>query len=50
MEKRRVDVSWNSAETEGIEVIGDGGHRDDRRWKSEERRGTDEKWNREEKP
>lgn len=42
MEKRRVDVSWNSAETEG--------HRDDRRWKSEEWRGTYEKWNREEKP
>lgn len=33
MEQRRVDVSWNSAETEE--------HRDDRRWK-----GADEKWNR----
>lgn len=42
MEKRRVDVSWNSAETEWL--------RGDRRWKGTERRGADEKWNREEKP
>lgn len=42
MEKRRVDVSWNSAETERL--------RGDRRWKDAERMGTDEKWNRDEKP